>query len=69
MDYMAANPDHFAPFVAEDFVSYVRRKRHPACHGNNLEMQAMSEMYNRNIEVYCYSTGTIDVLAGQHAIW
>lgn len=54
MDYMAKNRDHFAQFVTEDFGAYLARKRHDACHGNHLEIQAMSEMYNRNIEVYSY---------------
>lgn len=27
------------------------------CHGNHVEMQAMSEMFNRPIEVYQYSIG------------
>ena len=27
------------------------------CYGNNIEMQAIAEMYNRPIEVYQYTTG------------
>jgi OTU domain-containing protein 5 len=29
----------------------------PRCYGNHTEIQAMSELYNRNILVYCYSDG------------
>ena len=43
--------------MTEDFDSYIRRKKNDYCHGNNVEMQALSEMYNRPIEVYVYSTG------------
>lgn len=43
--------------MAEDFSTYVDRKRQEYVHGNHIEMQAMSEMYNRSIQLYCYSTG------------
>ena len=52
MDYMMKNSDYFAQFVTEDFSKYISRKRRDCCYGNHLEMQALSEMYNRNIEVY-----------------
>ena len=52
MDYMMKNNDYFAQFVTEDFSKYISRKRRDCCYGNHLEMQALSEMYNRNIEVY-----------------
>ena len=51
------NADYFSKFVTEDFDSYIRRKKNDYCHGNNVEMQALSEMYNRPIEVFVYSTG------------
>jgi len=41
----------------EDFEHYVNRKRLDQCYGNNIEMQAMAELYNRPIEVYQYSIG------------
>lgn len=56
------NRDHFAQFITEDFDAYIRRKRDPHCYGNHAEIQAMSEMYNRNIEVYAYSSGGRDVM-------
>ena len=43
--------------MTEDFASYIRRKRNEHAHGNHIEMQALSEMYNRPIEVYQYSCG------------
>ena len=52
MDYMMKNHDYFAQFVTEDFSKYISRKSMDCCYGNHLEMQALSEMFNRNIEVY-----------------
>ncbi len=61
----AKNREHFEPFVDdEDFDAYVARKRNPKCFGNHTEIQAMSELYNRHILVYCYSDGAsvVDML-------
>lgn len=55
----AANGDYFSQYMTEDFTAYVSRKRLENVHGNHIEMQAMSEMYNRPIEVFCYSIGTL----------
>jgi len=60
MDYMMKNCDFFSNFVTEDYVSYIARKRLPHTHGNHLEMQAMAEIYNRNFEVFQYSTEPIN---------
>ena len=32
-------------------------------HGNHIEIQALSELYNRPIEVYQYGTGMYDVVS------
>eukprot|EP00037_Helgoeca_nana_P019565 m.191410 g.191410 ORF g.191410 m.191410 type:complete len:340 (-) comp24919_c0_seq1:471-1490(-) len=61
MNYMVQNRDHFEEFVTEDFDEYIARKRQARCFGNHLEMQAMSELYNRNIEVYSYSLQPINI--------
>jgi len=60
MDYMLKNRDFFSPYVTEDFSCYIRRKRNEHAHGNHIEMQALSEMYNRPIEVYQYSCEPIN---------
>lgn len=65
MDYMVKNRDYFSQFVTEDYMSYINRKRQDSCYGNQLEMQAMSEMYNRAIEVYIYSIEPVNTL-GYH---
>ena len=41
--------------MTEDFNTYLQRKKQLGCHGNHIEVQALSEMYNRPIEVYQYS--------------
>ncbi|KYQ58700.1 OTU domain-containing protein 5-A [Trachymyrmex zeteki] len=61
MDYIASNQEFFSHFVAEDFSTYVDRKRQEYVHGNHIEMQAMSEIYNRTIQLYCYSTEPINI--------
>ncbi|KAL0123239.1 hypothetical protein PUN28_007681 [Cardiocondyla obscurior] len=61
MDYIASNQEFFSHFVAEDFSTYVDRKRQEYVHGNHIEMQAMSEMYNRSIQLYCYSAEPINI--------
>lgn len=66
MDYIAANGDYFSHYVTEDFDRYVNRKRRDYVHGNHIEMQAMSEMYNRTVEVFCYGTEPINIFHGKH---
>ena len=51
------NYDHYAAFVTEDFTQYIARKRLLDCYGNHLEITAMSELFNRNIEIYAYTNG------------
>jgi len=58
MDYMELNRDHFSQYVTEEWSDYIRRKRQDRCFGNHAEMQAMSELFNRPIEVYAHCTGS-----------
>ncbi|XP_041349788.1 OTU domain-containing protein 5-like [Gigantopelta aegis] len=66
IDYMAKNPEFFSQYVTEDFKTYLNRKRMESCHGNNLEMQAMAELFNRPIEVYQYSIDPINTFHGAY---
>lgn len=50
--HMVAEHDHYSQFVAEDFPTYIARKRRLGVHGNNVELQAIGELYNRPIQVY-----------------
>ena len=54
-----SNEDYFSQYITEDFREYIRRKSKPWVHGNHIEIQALSEMYSRTIEVLCYSSGKI----------
>lgn len=44
--------------MSEAFDSYVSRKEKDGVHGNNPEMQAASELFNRPIEVYVPEKGS-----------
>lgn len=59
LTFQAANRDFFSQYLTEDVGSYVNRKRKHNVHGNHIEMQALSEMYNRPVEVFCYRSGKI----------
>ncbi|VDM50593.1 unnamed protein product [Toxocara canis] len=56
LDYMEKNRDHFSQFVTEDFSEYLARKRRENEHGNHVELQAISEIFSRPIEIYEYCT-------------
>lgn len=64
IDYIAKNSDYFSQYVTEDFSEYLRRKSLDHSHGNHIEIQAMSEMFNRPIEVYHYSNEPINIFQG-----
>ncbi|XP_020577051.1 OTU domain-containing protein 5-B [Phalaenopsis equestris] len=66
IDYMERERDHFSQFITEGFTSYCKRKRRDKVYGNNLEIQAFSEMYNRPIHIYCYSTEPINIFHGSY---
>ncbi|WJX68984.1 OVARIAN TUMOR DOMAIN-containing deubiquitinating enzyme 6 [Trifolium repens] len=66
VDYMERERDHFSQFITEGFTSYCKRKRRDKVYGNNVEIQAMSEMYNRPIHIYSYSTEPINTFHGSY---
>ncbi|KAL0460032.1 UNVERIFIED_CONTAM: OVARIAN TUMOR DOMAIN-containing deubiquitinating enzyme 6 [Sesamum latifolium] len=53
-------------FITEGFTSYCKRKRRDKVYGNNMEIQALSEMYNRPIHIYSYSTEPINIFHGSY---
>ena len=79
IDYMAQNEEHFSDFIAASsddemiiphdkkymsaFQAYIVRKRISGVHGNHTEIQALSELFNRPVEVYtpesCYEDNVI----------
>jgi OTU domain-containing protein 5 len=66
IDYMEKERDHFSQFVTESFTAYCKRKRRDKVYGNNLEIQAMAEIYNRPIHIYSYSTEPINIFHGSY---
>ncbi|CAI9105686.1 OLC1v1004669C1 [Oldenlandia corymbosa var. corymbosa] len=66
IDYMERERDHFSQFITEGFTSYCKRKRRDKVYGNNVEIQALSEMYNRPIHIYSYSTDPINTFHGNY---
>nr|XP_029118364.1 OTU domain-containing protein 5-B-like [Elaeis guineensis] len=41
-------------------------RNHPKVYGNNVEIQAFAEMYDRPIHVYSYSTEPINIFQGSY---
>eukprot|EP00271_Cylindrocystis_brebissonii_P011527 TRINITY_DN29370_c0_g1_i1.p1 TRINITY_DN29370_c0_g1~~TRINITY_DN29370_c0_g1_i1.p1 ORF type:complete len:708 (+),score=133.57 TRINITY_DN29370_c0_g1_i1:255-2378(+) len=66
VDYMEKERDHFSQFVTENFAAYCKRKRREKVYGNNLELQAMAEMYNRPIHIYSDSIEPINIFHGSY---
>ncbi|XVF46949.1 hypothetical protein PTKIN_Ptkin03bG0069300 [Pterospermum kingtungense] len=66
IDYMERERDHFSQFITEGFTSYCKRKRRDKVYGNNVEIQALSEMYNRPIHIYSYSIDPINIFHGSY---
>lgn len=66
IDYMERERDHFSQFITEGFTSYCKRKRRDKVYGNNVEIQALCEMYNRPIHIYSYSTEPINIFHGNY---
>ena len=62
MDYISAERDHFSQFITEDFDQYVARKRRDRTYGNNTEIQAVGELYNRPIEIYTFNRDGLQVI-------
>jgi len=54
IDYITAERDHYSQFITEEFEDYVARKRQDRAFGNNTEIQAIGELYNRPIEIYTF---------------
>jgi OTU domain-containing protein 5 len=57
MDYIESEKEFFVQFIIGgegSFEDYVERKRHDGVWGDDIELQAMSEIYNRPIEIFAY---------------
>jgi len=56
MDYVEAESSFFANYIDGDVKDYIQRMRQNGEWGDNVEIQAMSEIYGRRVEIYAYST-------------
>ena len=52
MDYILKEKDFFMNYVEGDIDEYIEKKRMDGVWGDDVELQAVSEIYNRPIEVY-----------------
>ncbi|KAL7576335.1 hypothetical protein ACA910_018151 [Epithemia clementina (nom. ined.)] len=59
LNFMAVNKEHFGQFMTaeEPFERYIARKRQLGVHGNNPEIQAISELFNRPVQIFSPGTG------------
>lgn len=55
MDYIEAEKDFFSKFIDCDFEEYIEMKRTSCVWGDDIELQALSELYTRPIEIYSHS--------------
>ena len=59
LDYIESEKEYYKDYIvggAANFDLYIYRKRKEGIWGDDLEIQAMSEIYNRPIEIYAYSS-------------
>lgn len=66
IDYLRKNREHYSQYVTEDFDRYLIRKSSVACFGNHLEIQAISEIYNRPVEIYYKTANPINVFHSEY---
>lgn len=58
-DFMANDQAHFEQFINDEvYADYLERKRNNGVHANNPEIQAISELYSRPVEVYTEESGS-----------
>ena len=55
MDYLKVQKKYFELFIEDDFDEYIKEKRKNGVWGDDIELEVLSEIYNRPIEIYCGS--------------
>ncbi|KAB1226773.1 OTU domain-containing protein 5 [Morella rubra] len=67
LNFLERETDRFSQFITECFTTYCKKKRRrDKVYGNNVEIQALCEMYNRPIHIYSYSTEPINIFHGNY---
>eukprot|EP00456_Euglypha_rotunda_P037860 TRINITY_DN2907_c0_g1_i15.p1 TRINITY_DN2907_c0_g1~~TRINITY_DN2907_c0_g1_i15.p1 ORF type:complete len:274 (+),score=22.81 TRINITY_DN2907_c0_g1_i15:356-1177(+) len=64
MEYMSSERPFFENYVSGDFDQYVKEMKQNGAWGDHVEIQAMSEIYDRAIEVYAYSNVPLNTYQG-----
>lgn len=52
MDYLVINKRYFEPYIDEEFDEYIKDKRRDTVWGDDVEIEVLSEIYNRPVEIY-----------------
>jgi len=60
-EFMSKEAGHYSRFVAGDFNSYIAKLRQDGVFGSNLEIQCMTELFNRPIEIYVPENGATPI--------
>ncbi|KAF2905182.1 hypothetical protein ILUMI_00992 [Ignelater luminosus] len=55
MEFLRANRVVYEPFITGDFEEYIARKSRVCEYADNVEIQAVADMYQRNVEIYQYN--------------
>ncbi|CAD7927074.1 unnamed protein product [Amoebophrya sp. A120] len=65
VDFLSQNRPEFEPFLAEDepYEVYLKQMRHPQTWGGDMEIQALSKLYEVNVAVFVPSTYTLSAAA------
>ena len=55
MDHIEAQQEFYKDYIPINFDSYVEFKRKSGAWGDDIEIQAISELYKRPVRIYAYS--------------
>ena len=58
---------YFSQYIGGDFEDYVNNMKRSGVWGGNIEIQAMSEMYQRPIEIYAYSATPMKTYSNENS--
>jgi len=65
---IASDRDRYSQFVVgEDFEDYVKRMKRNGEHGGHLEIQAMAELYCRQVQVFTIQQGPVNIFHSRAA--
>jgi len=66
VEYIACERAFFKDFISDRFEDYIERMKRDGEWGDHVEIQAMSELYNRPIVIYAYSLTPLKTYQGGH---